>query len=93
MPLISLEDMRKDAMSQTRIQVTAAFIYECKSVEVGDIITVSKGFAREMIHANKAILAPAETAPVTSQQPPALATQTVSVETPEPPQSPRRTRS
>lgn len=81
-------------MSEVKIQVTAAFIYDKKHVEVGDIITVTKSFASEMVHANKAVRVKPEPKPVTPPraEPAPLAAQTVPVETPEGGSGGRRTR-
>lgn len=81
-------------MSQIRIKVIAAFIHDQKVAEVDDVITVSKGFAHEMISGNKAVLFHEEPAPAPIQraEPPQLATQTVPVETPEGGSGGRRTR-
>ena len=93
MPLISFEAMRKDAMSIVRIKVISAFVYEQKVAEVGDILTVTKHFAHEMIHGNKAVRVIGEDAPPVKRPEPApLATQTVPVETPEGGSGGRRTK-
>jgi hypothetical protein len=54
MPLISWKDHMEANMKMVQIKVLAAFILGGKPVEAGETVTVAKGFAREMIAANKA---------------------------------------
>jgi hypothetical protein len=91
------DEMMEDNMSQVQIKVTSAFMYAGKVVEIDEVIAVAKGFAREMIHAQKAELVPPGQPVVivveSSPEVPALSTQTVDIDTPEPVHSGRRSRS
>jgi hypothetical protein len=94
--LLSLEKhLQEESMSQVQVKALRGFVLEGKVIEPGETVTVSKGLARQLIHASQAEFAKAETpaaTPVQRADPPALVTQTVPVETPEGGSGGRRTR-
>lgn len=54
--LSSWKEHMEQNMVKVQIKAIAGFIFDGKSIQPGETIECAKGFAREMVHANKAVI-------------------------------------
>jgi hypothetical protein len=75
-------------MVKVHIKAIAGFVLEGKSIAIDDVVEVSKGFAREMVHAHKAVVVrpePPAAAPALEPGPQVVAQSAGVVQTQDPP--------